>query len=207
MKKTVTLTSLIKAKNDLELYIKIDQMKRLKKLFDPTFDIDDLNSKIETKEDQLIQIKIAIANANAVTLDDDGQPINNSIYLLSKYNRFKADLLSLQRRLDTDEFINNNESAKTNLLADIQELDELMKTDTDKKLKAEHLSSKNKLKKSLSKISLTTKSHTTDLSVKIKKDIEDVEVKIVQIKSLLSKLNDNTKISVDIADEFELVVK
>ena len=206
MKKTVTLTSLIKAKNDLELYIKIDQMKRLKKLFDPTFDIKDLNSKIEDKEDQLIDIKEAIATANATTIAE-GHTLNHSIYLLSKHNRLKSDLLTLQRRLETDEFLSNNEDTKKALLVDIQELDELIEKETDKKVKAEHLSAKNKLKRSLTKISLTSKSHTTDLSAMIKKDLEETELMISQIKDLLTKHNLETKVEVDIADEFEIVVK
>jgi len=206
MKKTVTLTSLIKAKNDLELYIKIDQMKRLKKLFDPTFDIKDLNSKIDSKEDQLILIKEAIDTGNS-TMVEDGHTIHYYIYRLSKYNRLKSDLLTLQNRLSTDEFLSDNEAVKANLLADIQELDDLIKKDTDKKVKAEHMSAKNKLKRSLSKVSLTTKSHTTDLSVQIKKDLGDVEVTISQIKDILTKANSSTNVEVDISDEFEIVVK
>ena len=205
MKKTVVLSSLIKAKNDLELYIKIDQMKRLKKLFDPTFDIKDLNSKINSKEDQLITIKEAIDTGNSTLVDD--HTIHYYIYRLSKYNRRKSDLLTIQNRLSTDEFLSDNEAVKSSLLSDIQELDELIKKDTDKKVKADHMASKNKLKRSLSKVSLTSKSHTTDLTVQTKSDLETTEVEIAQIKSILTKANNETQVEVDIADEFEIVVK
>jgi hypothetical protein len=205
MKKTVILSSLIKAKNDLELYIKIDQMKRLKKLFDPTFDIKDLNSQIDSKEDQLITIKEAIDIGNSTIVD--GHTIHYYIYLLSKYNRRKSDLLTIQNRLSTDEFLSDNEAVKTSLLADIQELDALIEKDTDKKTKAAHMASKNKLKRSLSKVSLTSKSHTTDLVVQTKADIEATEAEIVQIKSILTKANAETEVEVDISDGFEIVVK
>jgi hypothetical protein len=207
MKKTVTLTSLIKAKNDLELYIKVDQMKRLKQLFVPTFDIKDLNSKIETKEDQLILIKEAIGLANATTLDEEGHTLNYSIYRLSKYNRLKSDLLTIQRRLETDDFLSDNETFKNSLLKDIGELDDLIKKETDKKVIADRKVAKAKLKRSLSKISTNTKSHTTDLSIQVKKDLADAEIIITQIKSVLSKLNDSTKVVVEVAEEFEIVLK
>jgi hypothetical protein len=207
MKKTVTLTSLIKAKNDLELFIKIDQMKRLKKLFDPTFDIKDLNSQIETKEDQLIIIKVAIQEANANNKDDDGQPINYSIYLLSKYNRAKSDLLTLQRRLDTDDLVSDNESVKTALLNDIKELDQLIEKETDKKVKAEHLTAKNKLKRSLSKVSTSHKTYTVDLRKSVVDDLKKTEETISQIKEKLTKLNSNIKVDVELSDEFDIVVK
>jgi hypothetical protein len=207
MKKTVTLTSLIKAKNDLELYIKVDQMKRLKKLFDPTFDIKDLNSQIDSKEDQLIIIKDAIGIANATTLDDSGHTINYSIYQLSKHNRYKSDCIAIQRKLATDEFISDNEALKTKLLADIKELDDLMKTDTDKKVKADHLSAKNKLKRSLSTISSAGKSDTAKLGLIVSDGLKNVETIITKIKDTLSKLNNATKVEVDIADEFEIVIK
>jgi hypothetical protein len=207
MKKTVTLTSLIKAKNDLEMYIKIDQIKRLKKLFDPTFDIKDLNSKIDRYENQLIIIKEAIAIANAVNKDESGNTLYYSIYLLSKYNRLKSDLLTLQTRLDTDQFISNNEDLKKNLLHEIEQLDIDIKKETDKKVKAGYLSTKSKLKRSLSKTSLTSKTHTEKLRDIISEDLKAVETIIIQIKNTLSKNNDAVSIDVDITSEFELVVK
>jgi hypothetical protein len=208
MKKTVILANLIKVKNDLELYIKVDQMKRLKKLFDPTFDIKDINSKIETKEDQLIIIKEAIQEANTNNKDKDGRSLNYTIYLLSKYNRFKSDLLGLQRKLETDEFLSEHETAKQSLLDEIKELDKMIEKETDKKVKAEHLSAKNKLKRSLSKTSLkNNKSHTDKLSKLIVEDLKKVEEKITQTKDKLTKYNGQIKVEVDVSDEFEIVVK
>jgi hypothetical protein len=207
MKKTVTLTNLIKAKNDLEMYIKIDQIKRLKKLFDPTFDLKDLNSKIDRYEDQLIKVKEAIAVANAVNKDESDNTLYYSIYLLSKYNRLKSDLLTLQRRLDTDQFISSSEDLKTNLLKDIKELDEMIAKESDKKTKSEHLSSKNKLKRSLSKLSTSSKAHVDKTSAFIEKELESVETLILQIKDTLSKNNDAVMVDVDMTSEFELVVK
>jgi len=208
MKKTVTLSSLIKAKNDLELFIKIDEMKRLKKLFDPTFDIKDLNSKIETKEDQLIIIKEAIQNANTNSKDDDGNSLNNSIYQLSKYNRFKANLLTLQRRLEQDASSGNHYDAlKTSILTDIKELDILIDKDTDKKVKSDHESSKRKLKRSLSKISQPSENSTTELQKTVNEDLKKVEDKINSLKTILTKFNSSIKVEVEIADEFELIVK
>ena len=207
MKKTVTLTSLIKAKNDLELFIKLDQMKRLKQLFIPTFDIKDLNSKIESKEDQLILIKIAIGLANATTNDEEGNSLNYHIYRLSKYNRLKSDLLTLQRRIEADDFLSDNETYKSKLLKDLGELDDLIKKETDKTVLANHKLAKTKLKRSLTKLSTATKSHTTDLSLMVKQDLATVDVTITQIKSVLSKLNDSTKVDIEVADEFDIVVK
>lgn len=206
MKKTVTLTNLIKAKNDLELFIKIDQIKRLKKLFDPTFDISDLNSKIEEKEDQLIIIKEAIQNANANNNDKEGRSINYSIYLLSKYNRLKSDLNTLKDRLESSE-LTDNDKIKSSLLKDVQELDDLIKKETDKKKKSDLMSSKSKLKRSISKISLTSKSHISTLTVKIGKQLSDVEEKITALKSKLTTLNDSINVEVDINDGFEIAVK
>ena len=207
MKKTVTLTNLIKAKNDLEMYIKIDQIKRLKKLFDPTFDLKDLNSKIDRYEDQLIKVKEAIAVANAVNKDESDNTLYYSIYLLSKYNRLKSDLLTLQRRLDADQFISSSEDLKTNLLKDIKELDEMIAKDDDKKIKSEHLASKSKLKRSLSKLSTSSKAHVDKTSAFIEKELESVETLILQIKDTLSKNNDAVMVDVDMTSEFELVVK
>jgi hypothetical protein len=176
MKKTVTLTSLIKAKNDLELFIKIDEMGRLKKLFDPTFDIKDLNSKIESKEDQLIIIKEAIQEANTNSKDDDGNSLNHSIYLLSKYNRWKSNLLTISHRLEVKAMFGDNDKLKTSLLTDIKELDSLMDKDTDKKVKAEHQSTKLKIKRSLNKLS-TKSSPTDDLKQSTEDDLKKIEEK------------------------------
>jgi hypothetical protein len=183
-------------------------MKRLKKLFDPTFDIKDINSKIESKEDQLILIKEAIQEANTNNKDEEGRSLNYTIYLLSKYNRFKSDLLGLQRRLNTDEFLSENEANKKSILEEIQELDKMMEKETDKKVKSEHLSAKNKLKRSLSKLSSkNSKAHTSKLQTLVEEDLRKVEDKISQIKSKLTKYNNEIKVEVDIADEFEIVVK
>jgi hypothetical protein len=207
MKKTVILTNLIKAKNDLELYIKIDQMKRLKRLFDPTFDIKDLNSKIETKEDQLILIKLAIDEGNNAK-DKDGNPIRYSIYQLSKYNRLKSDLLGLQRKFETDEFLQSGNSATQSLLDEIRELDDLIEKETDKKVKAEHLSAKNKLKRSLSKISTKNSKSFNDKMLKlINDDLAKTEEIITKFKDKLTKINGLTKVEVEVSDEFEIVVK
>jgi hypothetical protein len=206
MKKTVTLTSLIKAKNDLELFIKIDQMKRLKKLFDPSFDLKDVNSKIETKEDQLIIIKLAIDEGNR-TLDENGNSIHYSIYQLSKHNRLKADLLTLQRRFESSDLINNNDKLKSSLLNDIKDLDTLMEKEEDKKKKADFLSSKNKLKRSLSKVTKNDTSETTKLQKEVVEELSKVEKTISTIKDTLTKLNGKTTVEVDILDEFEIVIK
>jgi hypothetical protein len=208
MKKTVTLNSLIKAKNDLELFIKIDEMKRLKQLFDPTLDIKDLNSKIESKEDQLIIIKEAIQFANTNTNDESGKSLNYSIYQLSKYNRFKANLLTMKNRLDTDkQFGDNSDAIKSKLLTDIRELDVLIEKETDKKVKSDHESAKRKLKRSLSKSTLPTKSTTASLKEIVVSDIKQVEDKINSIKANLTKYNSSTTVEVDISPEFELIVK
>ena len=208
MKKTVTLTSLIKAKNDLELFIKIDQMSVLKKLFNPTFDLKDLNTKIESKEDQLIKIKVAIQDANANNDDEEGNPINYSIYLLSKYNRFKSDLLTRQNRLNSDEFLSTNLGTKQSLLGEIEDLNALIEKDTDKKVKAEHLSAKNKLKRSLSKVSLEhNKSHTDKLLKEVAEDLSKTEVTIAKLKNKLTELNNSISVEVDVTDEFEIIVK
>jgi hypothetical protein len=206
MKKTVTLTSLIKAKNDLELFIKIDQMKRLKKLFDPSFDLKELNSKIEEKEDQLIIIKLAIDEGNR-TLDENGNSIHYSIYQLSKHNRLKADLLTLQRRFESSDLINNNDKLKSSLLNDIKDLDTLMEKEEDKKKKADFLSSKNKLKRSLSKVTKNDTSETTKLQKEVVEELSKVEKTISTIKDTLTKLNGKTTVEVDILDEFEIVIK
>ena len=206
MKKTVTLSSLIKAKNDLELFIKIDQMKRLKKLFDPSFDLKDVNSKIEAKEDQLIIIKLAIDEGNR-TLDESGNSIHYSIYQLSKNNRLKADLLTLQRRFESSDLISNNDKLKSSLLNDIKDLDTLMDKEEDKKKKADFLSSKNKLKRSLSKVTKNDTSETTKLQKEVVEELSKVEKTISTIKDTLTKLNSKTMVEVDISDEFEMVVK
>lgn len=205
MKKTVKLTNLIKAKNDLELYIKIDQMKKLKKLFDPTFDIKDLNSKIENKEDQLILIKEAINEGN-LNKDEEGHTINYSIYQLSKLNRFKSDSTTLRNRLENSEFL-DNDRIKDSLLKDVRELDDLINKETDKKKKSDLLSSKSKLKRSLSKVSLTSKSHMTTLKEEIIKDLQEVEEKISNLKAKLTVLNNKFSVDVDVLDGFDITIQ
>jgi hypothetical protein len=207
MKKTVTLTSLIKAKNDLEMYIKVDQIKRLKQLFVPTFDLKELNSKIDRYEDQLILIKEAIAIANAVNKDESGNTLYYSIYLLSKYNRLKSDILTMQRRLDNDQWLSNNEQFKTNLLKDITELDQKIKEATDKKEIADLKAKKATSKRSLSKTSLNSKAYTEQLCSSLTEDLKNVETLITTIKNTLSKNNDTTMVEVELASEFEIVVK
>jgi hypothetical protein len=207
MKKTVTLTSLITAKNNLELYIKVDQMKRLKQLFVPTFDMKDLNSQIDSKENQLIIVKEAIAFTNATTKDESGNSLNYSIYQLSKYNRFKSDLLTIRDRLKSDKFLDNNEKLKLSLIKDIEELDDLIKKDTDKKIAAEHRAAKAKLKKSLSKVSSTTKTTTDDLNIFVDSELKKVETIIAQIKENLTKINGSTNIDVEVNEGFEFVIK
>ena len=208
MKKTVILASLIKAKNDLELFIKVDQMDRLKKLFDPLFDIKDLNSKIEAKENQLIIIKEAIQNANTNTVDSEGKSLNYSIYLLSKYNRWKSDLLTMQQKVDNNDwFESNNEKLKKSLLKDIQELDELIKNTEDKKKKSEHLTAKAKLKRSLTKTSLTSNAHTDKLKKQFHEDLKKVEEQIIILKDKLTEYNGKTTVDVEIAEGFEIIIK
>jgi hypothetical protein len=207
MKKTVTLTSAIRAKNDLEMYIRFDEIKRLKQLFVPTFDLKELNAKIDRYEDQLIKVKEAIAIANAVNKDESGNTFYYSIYLLSKYNRLKSDLLTLQKRLDTNEWLTNNEDYKKNILAEIEALDANIKNETDKKVQADFKATKAKLKRSLSKTSLTSKAHVDKLCSSITEDIKNVETIIEQIKTTLSKNNDSTSVEIDVVSEFEVIVK
>lgn len=207
MKKTVTLTSLIKAKEDLEVYIKVDEMKRLQKLFIPTFDLKDLNSKIEEKEDQLILIKDAIQQANTNTKDEEGHSINHSIYLLSKYNRAKSGMLSAQKRIDSSEFLDSgSDKFKASLLKDIKELDDLIKKETDKKKKSEHQSAKNKLKRSLSKASISSSSHNESLTKIINAELKSLEEKIETLKSKLTLLNNKTMVEVEVSEGFSIIV-
>jgi len=206
MKKTVTLTNLIKAKNDLELFIKIDQMKRLKKLFDPSFSIEELGTKIAAKEDQLITIKLAIDEGNSAK-DSDGKTLHYYIYQLSKLNRQKADLLAIQRRLETNDMVSNNDQLKKSLLGDISDLNTLMSKEEDKKKKSEYLSSKNKLKRSLSKLTTITNSSTIPLLKYVQDNLVKVEESIVTLKNKLTELNSNIKVEVDLSEEFDIIVK
>jgi hypothetical protein len=207
MKKTVTLTNLIKAKNDLEQYIKFDQIKRLKQLFVPTFDLKELNSKIDRYEDQLIRVKEAIAVANATNKDESGNTFYYSIYLLSKYNRLKSDILTQQTRLDADQFISNNEDYKKNLLQEISELDSTIKKTTDKQVVADLKADKARLKRSLSKTSLTSKAYNEQLCASLTEELKSVETTIIKLKDTLSKNNDSATVEVEVTSEFDTVVK
>ena len=204
MKKTVTLSNLVKAKNDLELYIKLDQMKRLKKLFDPNFDLEDLNSSIEAKEDQLIIIKDAIATANAVTKDDDGHTTNYWIYQLSKNNRYKSDALMIQRKLETSEWLTENMQSKNSLLSEIEELNKSIDKETDKKKKTELSATKTKLKRSLTKLSSKNNSTSDSLKKVIEVELRKADVAINEIKAVLTDMN-KVQVEVEIADEFKLI--
>jgi hypothetical protein len=204
MKKTVTLTTLIKAKSDLELYIKIDQISRLKKLFLPNFDLNELNSSIEAKENQLINIKLGIDEGNS-TKDEKGVSVRYYIYLLSKYNRFKSDMLGLCRKLNNDDWLSQLEETKESLLNEINELNCQIDKETDKKKKTDLMSTKTKVKRSLSKLSTKSRSHTTDLKKLIDDDLKDVEVKIEDVKAILKSLNDKITVEVEIADEFKMI--
>jgi hypothetical protein len=206
MKKTVTLTTLIKAKSDLEYYIKVDEMKRLRELLDPTFDIEEINSKIERYENQLILVKLAIDKGNN-ELDSQGNPIHDSIYQLSKYNRFKAGLLTLQRRIDSAEFGANGKSFTEKLVKDIQELDDLIKKETDKKRKADLIRSKTKLKRSLTRPQKSSTLISDKLKKTITTNLKKTEEKIITLKNKLTELNNKIQVEVEVASEFEIVIK
>ena len=204
MKKTVTLSSLVKAKKDLEFYIQVGQMKRLKTLFLPNFNLSELNSDIEAKDDQLLIIKEAIAKANVETKDNNGHSVNYWVYLLSKYNRAKADNQLLLRKLDTSDFLKEIERTKSSLLKEISDLNEQIDKETDKKVKADLSSRKTKLKRSLSKLSSKNNSNTDTLRKEIETDIMKNDVAINEIKPRLTELN-TTLVEVEIADEFKLI--
>lgn len=210
MKKTVTLNSLVKAKSDLELFIKVEETKRLQKLFTPNFDISEIDSNIEKKEDQLIIIKEAISIANTITKDEEGNSINHYIYKLSKLNRRKADLGIILSRIDSTNNLLDKSKVSEKLLDDIRDLGNLIekaKKSGDKKKEAEHTKSRNNLKRSLSKTSSKTKVNVTALEQKINKDLELVEVAIENTKAKLTTMNANSaKIEVEILDGFDIVI-
>lgn len=204
MKKTVKLTNLIKAKSDLELHIKVAQIKTLKTLFDPDFDLKDANSKIDDLEDQLIIIKEAIQLANSTTNDDTGKSINNSIYLLSKYNRKRSDLKLYLEKIGVNGML-DNDSFKEKLLKDIREMDDLIVKETDKKRKSELESNKRRLKRSFTKIS-ANKKESPDLKGSVESELTLVEKQINELKSKLAILNEKTTVEVEISDGFSLII-
>lgn len=207
MKKTVKLTSLVKAKNDLEILIHMDQINRLKNLFNSEFEISSLDPNIVEKEDQLVLIKEALQLANATTKDADGKSLNYYIYDLSKHNRRKADLLEMQRKVENSKLLNNEELHKS-LTKDVEEIEELIKKTTDEKEKARLISNKRKLsKRSLSKATTTSKLRINKLEKFIKTEIEKVESTISNIKAKLAEMNQSTEVEVQVNEGFEIVVK
>jgi hypothetical protein len=89
------LSSLIKVKDDLEYRIRLEQSKIISKFFlrnSKKEDIDDIRDTIDTLDQQLAKVKLAIQIANTTMKDEDGNVNYINIYKLSILNRKLANL-------------------------------------------------------------------------------------------------------------------
>jgi len=167
------LTSLIKAKNDLEYLIKSEQIKILSKFYIRSCTskvIKDTRDNIATLDQQLAKIKLAIQIANTTIKDEDGNINYVNVYDLTIVNRKIAHLRDLIYRGEVIfEEVKDKEKSKFKIPSK-----RILIKGEDFPLKKEEL----------------------------EKEIEALELEASTIKQKLEEFNKTNSVEVEIYDEF-----
>jgi len=168
------LTSLIKAKNDLEYLIKSEQTKILSKFYiRNTKDdvIKDVQDNIATLDQQLAKVKLAIQIANTTIKNEDGEINYVNVYQLTIINRKIANYRNLIWRGEII-FEGGDEKEKKRLKIPQKRF----------LIKAEDYPAK---------------------KVGIEKEIEALELEASTLQQKLEKFNKTNSIEVEIYNEFK----
>ena len=176
--KIIKLEKLIETKVDLEILIRRNIQKKEDLLFSKDFDVQkikDIDETIATIDEQLVEVKLAIQQANTNDVHADGNTNNYYIYKLSALNRKLASLRDLERK------------GENNLLL------------------FDKVSVKGKFGNHNSKIRerLTTKKEIEKRLKEIAASIADLEKSITEIKTKLSEFNNRIEVKVKVFEGFE----
>lgn len=178
VEKLIKLESLINAKNDLEMLIKMNSVKKNNLLFTKDYDaeiIKDIDETIATVDEQLIEVKLCIQNANTNEVHEDGNSNNYYIYKLSSLNRRLANLRELEQK------------GEYNITAFAKDPPRGTTYPHNKKIRDR----------------LTTKKEIEKRNKEIANEIIDVEKSITEIKAKLSEFNKRVEVKVKVFDGFE----
>lgn len=177
--KTLKLEKLIEAKVDLEILIRINIQKKYNLLFTKEYDVQkikDIDETITTIDEQLVEVKLAIQQANTNNTHLDGNTNNYYIYKLSALNRKLASLRDLERKgenyIDLEEKVGEKDTKRSN---------------PSNKLNRK-LASKRNIEKRLTEI---------------KAEITETEKLIADIKTKLSDFNNRVEVKVKVLEGFE----
>lgn len=176
--KTIKLEKLIETKVDLEILIRMNIQKKNNLIFSKDFDaqkIKDIDETIATIDEQLIEVKLAIQQANTNEIHADGNTNNYYIYKLSALNRKLASLRELEQKGETNITLFDKVSTKGKF------------GNHNSKLR-ERLTTKKEIEKRLKEIAAS---------------IADLEKSITEIKAKLSDFNNRIEVKVKVFEGFE----
>lgn len=187
IEKTVSLNSLVDSKgndikNNLEDLIKMNIIKKNNKLFIKTYDesvIKSIADYIKQLEEQLIEVKIAIQDANINKRHKDGHSNNYYIYKLSALNREKADLEDQLELCDTK-----------------------IRYKTGPKPEGKFKGSNTRILENI-----PSKRILESIRLELTTRIDELKLEISEIKVKLTEFNETTKVSLKVFEPFEDMIK
>lgn len=176
--KTIKLGKLIGAKADLETVIRMNIIKKNNLLFSKEYDVDkvkEIDDEITTIDEQLIEVKLSIQQANTNEQHEDGQINNYYIYKLSSLNRKLASLREFEQKGENNLLLYDKTSVKG-------------KFGNHNAKILERLTTKKEIEKRLKEIAA---------------NIADLEKSIADIKIKLSDFNNRVEVKVKVFEGFE----
>ena len=176
--KTIKLEKLIGAKADLETVIRMNIIKKNNLLFSKEYDVDkvkEIDDEITTIDEQLIEVKLSIQQANTNEQHEDGQTNNYYIYKLSSLNRKLASLREFEQKGENNLLLYDKTSVKG-------------KFGNHNAKILERLTTKKEIEKRLKEIAAS---------------IADLEKSITEIKIKLSDFNNRVEVKVKVFEGFE----
>lgn len=176
--KTIKLGKLIGAKADLETVIRMNIIKKNNLLFSKEYDVDkvkEIDDEITTIDEQLIEVKLSIQQANTNEQHEDGQINNYYIYKLSSLNRKLAALREFEQKGENNLLLYDKTSVKG-------------KFGNHNAKILERLTTKKEIEKRLKEIAAS---------------IADLEKSIADIKIKLSDFNNRVEVKVKVFEGFE----
>lgn len=176
--RTVKLEKLIEAKSDLEFTIRAKLIEKYNLFFSRDYEaakIADIDETIATIDEQLVEVKLSIQQANTNEKHSDGNNNNFYIYKLSSLNRKLASLRELEDRGESNLLLVSKSLAKG---------------------KSYHHNSKLRER-------LTTKKEIEKRLKELAKEIVEVEKAISEIKPKLAEFNRTHEVKVKVLEGFE----
>lgn len=178
--KTIKLEKLIEAKSDLEFSIRANILKKFNLFFSKDYDpkkISDIDETIATIDEQLVEVKLSIQQANTNEKHEDGHNNNYYIYKLSSLNRKLFALRELEDKGESNLFVVGKKIEKgTNF-------------NHNSKIR-DRLSSKKEIELRLKEVA---------------EEIVKTEKAISEIKIKLSEFNNKIEVTIKVLEGFEEV--